>query len=90
MRYVTLRETRPGMRLAYDLYDSFGRTLVGSSCELTDVYIEKLREYGVGGVYITDRLSEDIEVENIISPELRREGLACIRVCDIDGCNEIA
>ena len=90
MRYVTLRETRPGMRLAYDLYDSFGRTLVGSSCELTDVYIEKLREYGVGGVYITDRLSEDIEVENIISPELRREGLACIRVCDIDGCHDIA
>lgn len=90
MRYVTLRETRPGMRLAYDLYDSFGRTLVGSSCELTDVYIEKLREYGVGGVYITDRLSEDIEVENIISPELRREGLACIRVCDIDRCHDIA
>lgn len=90
MRYITLREAKPGMRLAYDLYDSFGRTLVGSSCELTAGYIEKLYQYGFDGVYITDELSADIEVEMIISSELRREGLACIRECNIDRCHEIA
>lgn len=90
MRYVTLREAKPGMRLAYDLYDSFGRTLVGSSCELTPTYIEKLYQYGFDGIYIEDRLSADIEVETVISPELRQKGLVCIRECDIDGCHNIA
>ena len=90
MRYVTLREAKPGMRLAYDLYDSFGRTLVGSSCELTTAYIEKLYQYGFDGIYIEDQLSADIEVETVISPELRQKGLVCIRECDIDGCHNIA
>ena len=27
MRYVKLEEARPGMRLAYGLFDSLGRTL---------------------------------------------------------------
>lgn len=90
MRYVTLREAKPGMRLAYDLYDSFGRTLVGSSCELTPTYIEKLYQYGFDGIYIEDQLSADIEVETVISPELRQKGLVCIRECDIDGCHNIA
>lgn len=90
MRYVTLREAKPGMRLAYDLYDSFGRTLVGSSCELTPAYIEKLYQYGFDGIYIEDQLSADIEVETVISPELRQKGLVCIRECDIDGCHNIA
>lgn len=78
------------MQLAYNLYDSFGRTLLGGSCELTDIYIERLYEYGFDGVYITDALSEDIEIESVISPQLRSEGMACIRECDIDGCQDIA
>lgn len=90
MRYVSLRDARPGMRLAYDLYDSFGRTLVGSSCELTAGYIEKLYGYGFDGIYITDELSRDIEVESVISPQLRAEGLVCIRECDIDGSHTVA
>ena len=28
MRYVKLEEARPGMRLAYGLFDSLGRTLI--------------------------------------------------------------
>lgn len=90
MRYVLLRNARPGMRLAYDLYDSFGRTLVGSSCGLTESYIQKLREYGFDGVYIEDELSTGIEVESVISPQLRSNGLVCVREKNIDGCKDVA
>lgn len=90
MRYITLREAKPGMRLAYDLYDSFGRTLVGSNCELTANYIEKLYGYGFDGIYIEDEISKDINVESVISPQLRSEGLVCVRGGDIDGCKSVA
>lgn len=90
MRYIPLREARPGMRLAYELYDSLGRTLIGSNSELTDSYIEKLEGYGFDGIYINDELSEGIEIESVITPKLRIEGLTCIRQHNIDGCYEVA
>lgn len=90
MRYVSLKDARPGMRLANDLYDSFGRTLIGSDGILTETYIEKLVNYGFDGVYIADEISEDIDIESVISPQLRTEGLACIRKQDIDGCKNMA
>lgn len=31
MRFVSIEDARPGMCLAYDLYDSMGRTMVGLS-----------------------------------------------------------
>lgn len=90
MRYVALRDAKPGMRLAYDLYDSFGRTLVGCNCILTATYIEKLHGYGFDGIYIEDEISKDIKVESVISPQLRNEGLVCVREGDIDGCKAVA
>lgn len=90
MRYISLRDAKPGMVLAYDLYDSFGRTLVGSSCGLTENYIEKLRGYGFDGIYIEDELSKGIEIEPAISPGLRREGLVCVKEGNVDGCKSVA
>ena len=90
MRYILLKNAQPGMRLAYDLYDSFGRTLVGSGCGLTDYYIQKLKDYGFDGVYVEDELAEGIEVEGVITPQLRSEGLVCVRESNIDGCKRIA
>ena len=63
MRYVPLREAEPGMVLAADLYDSVGRTLIGCHCELTESYLEKLEAYGFDGIYIEDKLSEGITIE---------------------------
>ncbi len=90
MRYVKLEDTRPGMQLAYGLYDSSGRTLVSQNALLTQNYIDKLKEYGFGGVYITDELSKDIHVEATITPALRTEGLMCVRESNIDKCQKIA
>ena len=90
MRYVALTEAKSGMQLAKSLYDSNGRTLVGSHIMLTNNYIEKLTAYGYGGIYIEDALTQDIEVEDAISPQLRAEGMECIERRDIDGCKLVA
>lgn len=90
MRYVSIEDARPGMCLAYDLYDSSGRTVVGCGCELTAPYIKKLSEYGFSGVYIDDELSKDIYIEATIPKELREEGFKSVQENDIDRCAEIA
>lgn len=90
MRYVLLDECKPGMILAGNLYDAFGRTLIADGAELTKKFLEKLESYGFVGVYIADELSKDIIIEDVIPPQLRAEGLACVRQQDIEGCQKVA
>lgn len=90
MRYVSLVDAEPGMNLAYDLYDSYGRTLISTDARLTGGYLTKLDKLGFDGVYIQDALSEGIELEPVITPELRAEGLASVRTQDVDKCQNVA
>lgn len=90
MRYVAIEDARPGMYLAYDLYDSQGRTVIGGGCELTANYIQRLREYGFAAVYIDDDISEDIKIETVIPPELRLAGEQYVKACDIDKIADVA
>lgn len=90
MRYVAIEDARPGMYLAYDLYDSQGRTVIGGGCELTANYIQRLREYGFAAVYIDDDISEDIKIETVIPPELRQAGEQYVKECDIDKIADVA
>ncbi len=90
MRYISLNQAQEGMRLAYDVYDSSGRTLAGHNLVLTENYINRLQEYGVSGVCIDDELSEGIEGESAISPMLRIRGIDCIKTSNIDGCKAVA
>lgn len=90
MRYISLKNAKPGMRLAYDIYDSYGRILAGANAPISENYIERLLDFGFDGIYIQDKLSEGIEIETVISPQLRAEGLGCVRNRDIDGCMAVA
>lgn len=90
MRYVSIENAEVGMCLAYDLYDTQGRTVIGCGCELTDVYIKRLKEFGFAGVYIDDELSKDIEMKPVIPPQLRQAGIECVKNCDIDQCAKVA
>lgn len=90
MRYVSICDAKPGMRLAYDLFDSQNRIMIGSSKALTETIIARLEEYGFSGVYIDDEITEDIEVIPVIAPELREAGINCIKEQNIDKCIEIA
>lgn len=88
MRYVHIKDAKPGMVLAYDLFDSFGRVLIGTNNALTEKYIEKLVKLGFSGIYIKDEISEGIEIDTIISPELRAKGCKNVREQNITGCKK--
>ena len=90
MRYVNLANVTPGMKLGTEVYDSYGRVLLGGKAELTQDYIDKLIYLGFDGVYISDSLSKDISIEPIITPALRGQGIDCVRRQDIDGCKVVA
>ena len=65
MRYVKIDHAEPGMRLAYNMYDADGHTLICSGCVLTEFYLRRLKDYKFEGVYITDDLSSDIKIEPV-------------------------
>ncbi|MCD8037552.1 MAG: HD domain-containing protein [Lachnospiraceae bacterium] len=90
MRYIKIEDAKPGMCLAYNMYDEDGHTLICSGSVLSEHYIKRLTDYGVDGVYITDKLSEDIIIEPVITPELRAEGIVRVRESNIDGCKGVA
>lgn len=90
MRYVLLKDAEPGMCTAYNVYDSYEHILISAGISLTKTYIEKLRRYGFEGVYIIDDLSEDIKVEQVITPELRAKGLKSVREKDVEQCESVS
>lgn len=90
MRYINMSNIEPGMKLGSEVFDSYGRVLLGGKAELTREYIDRLKSLGFDGLYISDELSQDISVEPIISPFLRGKGIDCVRRQDIDGCKVVA
>jgi HD-GYP domain-containing protein (c-di-GMP phosphodiesterase class II) len=90
MRYIKINDAKPGMRLAYNIYDADGHTLICKGSVLTEFYVKKLNEFGFSGIYIADSLSDDIVIEPIISNDLRTEGLKTVKNSDIDGSKGIS
>lgn len=90
MRYLPIDKVVPGMKLGNDLYDTRGRLLVSKNFILTDIFIEKIKEKGIFGLYIDDAISKGIEVESAIPLTLRAEGMNAVQSRDIDACKNIA
>ncbi|MCR4955822.1 MAG: HD-GYP domain-containing protein [Lachnospiraceae bacterium] len=78
MRYVPLRFVKSGMVLGQDIYDGAGRLLLAKHLLLNDEYLNSLEVLGFPGVYIDDEYSEDVEIREVIRPEVKREALSII------------
>lgn len=78
MRYVPISLLEEGMALGQDVYDGMGRMLLAKHLILNQDYINGLDNQGFPGVYIDDEFSQDIEVVEIIRPEMKREALSII------------
>lgn len=90
MRFITIDDVKPGMILARTVLDNAERVLLGAYNELTADLIVRLKKRGFQGLYIEDKLFEDIDIEEIIPPELRRKGIESLRNCNIDAVLDIA
>lgn len=78
MRYVPVSLLENGMVLGRDIYDGGGRMLLARHLILNPAYIRSLEDMGFPGAYIDDEFSEDIEIKEVIRPEVKREALSMI------------
>lgn len=90
MRYVGIDQLSVGMKLAKPIYDASSRVLLGANTILNKEYIRKLVERGLGGLYIEDEISDDIDIQEVITEELRNEGVRALKSGDIDLTMKVA
>lgn len=78
MRYMPMARVEPGMALGQDIYDGEGRLLLAKHLILNDEYIRDLLSLGFPGIYIDDEFSEDLQIPQVIRPEVRQEALRIV------------
>jgi HD-GYP domain-containing protein (c-di-GMP phosphodiesterase class II) len=79
MRFVPASCLREGMRIAKTLYGINSEKLLAEGVILNRILIGSIRRLSFPGVYIDDNLSQDIEIINTISDELRIETMHGIK-----------
>lgn len=79
MRWIPTRLLQPGMRLANRIYGKSGEVYLNAGVELTARYIQRLENLGFHSIYIEDRLSNGLEVADVISEETRRFAVHQVR-----------
>jgi HD-GYP domain-containing protein (c-di-GMP phosphodiesterase class II) len=67
------------MRLGKSLFNASGELLLSEGKELIPPYIDRLRQLRINGVYIDDSISEDIEIQNVVSDEVRNKAVQGVR-----------
>ncbi|MGI6403880.1 MAG: hypothetical protein ACOX0K_06695 [Oscillospiraceae bacterium] len=71
MRYVSLPRLQEGMVLGNNIYGENFEIVMGEGLVLGNTQIRRLNELGYPGVYILDKLSEDVVVQDVIPTQLR-------------------
>lgn len=73
MRKVDIEHVTPGMKLAKTIFSEDGRVLLTAGMLLRQNYIDRLRNTGVGEVFIDDDISHDVYVSDVICEQTRSE-----------------
>lgn len=70
MIFLNIENVKPGMLLGKSI--SFNnQILLTEETQLTDSYISRLKELGVSGVYISNRIGRELEIHDVITKETR-------------------
>lgn len=78
MRYTFIDNVQQGELLGKNIYSSDGRVLLHEGVQLTVGLISKLRHMGVQYVYIKDDKFSDIEIEEVVSEQTKRQAMNTI------------
>lgn len=78
MRYIPIEKIETGMAVGQDICDGEGRLILAKHLILNDEYIKRLAEMGYPGVYVDDEFTEDIQIETVLRPEVKREALKMV------------
>lgn len=73
MRRVGLEFLQGNELLARAIFDEEGRVLLREGVNLKIAFIRKLQDLGITYVYINDEISQDIEINDVVSEQTRQE-----------------
>ena len=88
MRFIPTFCLQEGMILGKSIYNKSGALLLKEGLKMKQPYIDKVIDLGISGVYIEDDISKGIEIENVISDELRLNTVQKIKDIFIDAEND--
>ena len=84
MRYISMDQAKPGMIVGKSVFNEEGKILVNYKVCLTEKLIGQMKEKKLQGLYISDELSKDINIEPLVSEELEQRATQVLHDMDID------
>ena len=84
MRILGIKYIKPGMKIGRAVYRADGRIILGKGVELSANYIEKLPEQGITSLYIQDDRLTDVEIEDVLSDNMRSLALKNVKEINDD------
>lgn len=79
MRRVKIRSLKGSEILAKNIYDSNGRVLLSKGTKMKHSFSSKLETMGIDYIYITDKVSEGIEIEDFVSEKVRKQSIESVK-----------
>ncbi len=80
MRKVSINFLKPGMIVARSVYDSGGRLLLAAGITLTENFIKRLSEMGIGSLYVEDEVFVgDVHADDIVSKRTRIKSVKLLK-----------
>ena len=73
MRRINISRLKAGMELAKPIYANNGVILLRDGTNLTQNYIEKIKQLDLAYIYIKDEISQDIEIDELVSDNIKQE-----------------
>lgn len=78
MRKLHISTVKPGDRIAKTIFTENGNVLLGTGVELSERFIERLKNMGIDTLYIEDKNTMDIFPEDIIRDETRKKAVESV------------
>lgn len=75
MKLINVEEIEEGMRLAKPVYNEKGIKVLQEGATLKEKYKPRIKELGYSGVYVQDELLQDLELNEVVSEEIKRESV---------------
>ncbi len=81
MRLIGINQLKSGEKLAYPIYSTSGKVVLGTGSIITEAYKNRLKDMGIRNLYIDDERFADIEVIEVVSFETRKQVNVAFRQC---------
>jgi len=79
MQRISVANLQPGMVTAYNVFNSDGSVLIKSDIPLTNLYVKRLKQFGLGSIYIKNPLLEGMEIPEIVKEDTKKKAIQVVQ-----------